>query len=93
MRKEPQEVRGGGLKRRRIERTIGKVERFDIEEKIDKWIQEIKEVVDESSRYLEELEEEEELGGAWDDVHGGETQLKLVKESRKEEVTFIEGKP
>eukprot|EP00973_Karenia_brevis_P090251 12401657-Karenia_brevis.AAC.1 len=76
MRKEPQEVKGGGLKRRRIDRTIGKVERFDIEEKIDKWIQEIKEVVDESSRYMEELEEEE-LGGAWDDVHGGEIPLKL----------------
>eukprot|EP00973_Karenia_brevis_P023291 3206724-Karenia_brevis.AAC.1 len=37
--------------------------------------------------------EEEDMGGAWADVHGGKIPLKLVKESRKEEVNFIEGKP
>eukprot|EP00973_Karenia_brevis_P015614 2135377-Karenia_brevis.AAC.1 len=35
----------------------------------------------------------EELGGAWDDVHGGQLPLELVRAPRKEEVDFIEGKP
>eukprot|EP00973_Karenia_brevis_P032803 4528356-Karenia_brevis.AAC.1 len=35
----------------------------------------------------------EEMEGAWDDVHGGQLPLELVKESKREEVEFIEGKP
>eukprot|EP00973_Karenia_brevis_P002854 387478-Karenia_brevis.AAC.1 len=37
--------------------------------------------------------DEDDLGWAWDDVHGGEIPLKFVKAARKEEVNFIEGKP
>eukprot|EP00973_Karenia_brevis_P065188 9051397-Karenia_brevis.AAC.1 len=48
--------------------------------------------MEESEKHMEEMDEEE-WGGAWDDVHGEEILLKFVKESRKEEVDFIEGKP
>eukprot|EP00973_Karenia_brevis_P060925 8472623-Karenia_brevis.AAC.1 len=37
--------------------------------------------------------EMEEYGGAWDDVHGEELLVELVRESRKEEVDFIQTKP
>eukprot|EP00973_Karenia_brevis_P006847 929137-Karenia_brevis.AAC.1 len=50
---------------------------------------EIKGVIEDSERHMEETEEEE-WGGAWGDVHWGGNPLKLVKESKKEEVTFIE---
>eukprot|EP00973_Karenia_brevis_P032858 4535938-Karenia_brevis.AAC.1 len=41
--------------------------------------------------HMEELDLEE-YGGAWDDVHGGELPIELVRESRKEEVDFIQSK-
>eukprot|EP00973_Karenia_brevis_P049396 6852732-Karenia_brevis.AAC.1 len=72
--------------------TISLIERDELEARVDRWIQEIEEVIRDSQEDLRDLEEEE-LGGAWDDVHGGEIPLKLVKESRREEVDFIEGKP
>eukprot|EP00973_Karenia_brevis_P028109 3873118-Karenia_brevis.AAC.1 len=74
-------------------RDIDLVERHEIEGRVDRWIQEIEEVVEESLRHQEELDLED-LGGAWDDVHGaGGIPLELVKESRREEVELIEGKP
>eukprot|EP00973_Karenia_brevis_P059698 8310687-Karenia_brevis.AAC.1 len=42
--------------------------------------------------HMEELESNEDVE-AWDDVHGGELPLELVRESRREEVDFIEGRP
>eukprot|EP00973_Karenia_brevis_P090889 12404862-Karenia_brevis.AAC.1 len=42
-------------------------------------------------KHVSELDMEE-LGGAWDDVHGGQNPLEVVRESRREEVDFIQGK-
>eukprot|EP00973_Karenia_brevis_P076515 10629804-Karenia_brevis.AAC.1 len=59
---------------------------------MDEWIQEIEGVVKESQDFLEKWDEEDSEE-AWDDVHGGDLPIELVKESRREEVEFIEGKP
>eukprot|EP00973_Karenia_brevis_P073915 10275400-Karenia_brevis.AAC.1 len=45
------------------------VEREIIEDNVDKWIQEIERVVEESMDHMEEFELNED-GEAWDDVHG-----------------------
>eukprot|EP00973_Karenia_brevis_P062086 8634623-Karenia_brevis.AAC.1 len=59
--KEPQKGRGEEhMRRRRI------VARFEIEDRVDSWIQEIKGVIENSERHMEEIDEEE-WGGAWDD--------------------------
>eukprot|EP00973_Karenia_brevis_P021781 2995198-Karenia_brevis.AAC.1 len=41
------------------DKSIGVVERSEIEDKVDKWIQEINEVIEESESHMEEMEEEE----------------------------------
>eukprot|EP00973_Karenia_brevis_P009697 1308019-Karenia_brevis.AAC.1 len=49
-------------------------------------------MIDESQESLGNYDEED-LCEAWDDVHGGDLPIELVRESRREEVEFIEGKP
>eukprot|EP00973_Karenia_brevis_P014354 1954775-Karenia_brevis.AAC.1 len=50
-------------------RDIDLVERYEIEERVDRWIQEIDKDVEESLRHQEQVEEELSRGeeGAWDD--------------------------
>eukprot|EP00973_Karenia_brevis_P081691 11324964-Karenia_brevis.AAC.1 len=50
-------------------RDIDAGEREIIENRVDKWIQEIERVVEDSMDHMNEVEMEE-YGGAWDDVHG-----------------------
>eukprot|EP00973_Karenia_brevis_P003775 520904-Karenia_brevis.AAC.1 len=56
----------GRMRMDMVSRGIGLVVRSDTEERVDKWIQEIEEVMEESLRCQEELESGE-FGRAWDD--------------------------
>jgi hypothetical protein len=55
-----------------------------VEKVVDAWTQEVKD---------SELEDDEAEGGmlAWDDIHGGGLPADLVKETRMEEMGFMEG--
>eukprot|EP00973_Karenia_brevis_P052421 7283748-Karenia_brevis.AAC.1 len=58
------------------DRTIGSIEREEIEDQVDRWIQEIEGVVKENQDDLGNWDEED-LEEAWDDVHGGDLPIEL----------------
>ena len=72
-----------------LERIFGVAEKADVdmqevEEEVDRWIQEIQDAG------IEEDHEAEGGIAAWDDVHGGELPADLVSAARREEVDFME---
>ena len=54
-----------------------------IERFIGEWVAEVQDAMADEDHW-------EPLGGAWDDVHGGELPKGLVQEARKEEVDYME---
>ena len=68
-------------------RRLGQMDIMRLECLVNKWVGEVE------CRVVEEEEWEEAMQGAWDDVHEGHSlDPEKVKEGRKEEITFMEGR-
>ena len=74
-----EESSGSGIKRDR-EEGEGDMDIAIVENLVDEWFGEIREVCDKT------LEDEKEMETAWDDVHGGDLPIKDVRAARKEEI-------
>ncbi len=85
---EKKRRREGEEEERKVERRVEEIEVAQVMMEVDEWVREVTEAFQVSQ--VREEEDVEAMWGAWDDVHGGDLPIELVRAARKEEVEYME---